>query len=161
MKYEDELDWQTLSNSPNTTMEIIQKYPDKPWNWNFISYNPNTTIEFIEKYQEKPLNWWNISRNPNITMEIIDKYPDKPWDWNFISYNPNTNIEFIEKYPDKPWKRFGIIKHTFAKEKELFYQKYYRIYMATFRLQEYFNRMYDNPKYLFCRARLDKLVSDL
>jgi hypothetical protein len=32
--------------------------------------------------------------------------------------------------------------------------------MATFRLQQYFNRMYDNPKYLFCRTRLDKLFSE-
>jgi hypothetical protein len=32
--------------------------------------------------------------------------------------------------------------------------------MATFKLQQYFNRMYDNPKYLFCRNRLDKLFSE-
>jgi hypothetical protein len=31
--------------------------------------------------------------------------------------------------------------------------------MATLRLQQYFNRMYDDPEYLFCRKRLDKLFS--
>ena len=37
-------------------MEIIEKYPDKPWDWVEISRNPNITIEFIEKYP-KTWNW--------------------------------------------------------------------------------------------------------
>ena len=45
----------------------------------------------------------------------------------------------------------------FSKEKEQFYQKWYRKYMATFRLQQYFNRMYDNPDYVFCRKRLERM----
>ena len=43
--------------------------------------------------------------------------------------------------------------------RELFYEKWYKIYIATFRLQQYFNRMYDNPDYKFCRDRLEKLFS--
>ncbi len=92
-------------------------------------------------------------------MEMIEKYPDKPWDWFYLSYNPNITMEFIEKHQDKPWSYRSISYNKFTKEKELFYQKYYRIYLATFKLQQYFNRMYDNPKYLFCRNRLDKLFS--
>jgi len=70
-------------------------------------------------------------------------------------------MEMIEKYRNTnlAWKE-GISQNKFIKEKELFYHKYYRIYMATFKLQQYFNRMYDNPKYLFCRNRLDKLFSE-
>ena len=67
----------------------------------------------------------------------------------------------IQKNPDKPWNWHLVSQNKFIKEKELFYHKYYRIYMATFKLQQYFNRMYDNPKYLFCRNRLDKLFSDV
>ena len=122
-------------------------------------------MEFIEKHDnsESRLAWkWAfISMNPNINMEMIEKYSDKPWEWNYISQNPNITIEFIEKYPYKLWNWNGISQNKFTKEKELFYHKYYRIYMATFRLQQYFNRMYDNPKYLFCRNRLDKLFSDV
>ena len=44
-------------------MDIIEKYPEKPWKWEWISYNPN------------------------ITMAIIEKYPEKPWKWNLISCN--------------------------------------------------------------------------
>jgi hypothetical protein len=68
-------------------------------------------------------------------MEIIQNNPDKPWNWSYISQN------------------------KFNKEKELFYLKQYRIYLATFRLQQYFNRMYDNPNYLFCRTRLENMFS--
>ena len=113
---------------------FLMKYEDKI-DWNNISYNPNITMEMIENSPEKPWNWSAISQNPNITMEMIENNPDKPWNWNLISYN------------------------KFTKEKELFYKKYYRIYLATFRLQQYFNRMYDNPNYLFCRTRLEKMFS--
>ena len=92
-------------------------------------------------------------------MGVIEKYPDKHWDWNYISMNKNLTMEFIEKYPTKFWSWTAISRNAFTKEKELFYEEYYRIYMATLRLQQYFNRMYDNPKYLFCRKRLDKLFS--
>ena len=34
-------------------MEIIEKYPDKPWSWFGVSKNPNITIEFIEKHIDK------------------------------------------------------------------------------------------------------------
>jgi len=115
----------------------------------------------IEKYPDKPWNWHYISENLNITMEIIEKYPDKSWKWQSTSCNPNITIDMIEKYPDKPLDWHYISRNRFTKEKELFYQKYYRIYMATFKLQQYFNRMYDNPKYLFCRNRLNKLFSEM
>ena len=50
-----------------------------------FSYNPNITMEIVEKYPDKPWNWYRISCNPNITMEIVEKYPDKPWDWYGLS----------------------------------------------------------------------------
>ena len=57
-------------------------------------------MDIIEKYPDKPWNMDGISRNPNITMDIIEKYPDKPWNWEFISCNPNITMEFIENNPD-------------------------------------------------------------
>ena len=156
-KYSHKVDWKNISSNPNITIEIIGNNPDKPWDWVFISANPNITMEIIDNSPDKPWDWWNISQKSNITMEIIENNPDKPWDWNLISINPNITMEFIEKYSDKPWNWTGISINQFTKEKELFYQKYYRIYFATFRLQQYFNRMYDNPDYLFCRKRLEKM----
>ena len=39
-------------STSNITMEIIEKYPDKPWNWRYTG-NPNITIVFIKKYINK------------------------------------------------------------------------------------------------------------
>ncbi len=98
--------------------------------------------------------------NRNITMETIEQHPHKPWDWYWISHNPNITMDFIERHPDKRWNWNWISINEFKKEKELFYEKWYRIYLATFRLQQYFNRMYDNPQYKFCRNRLENLFSE-
>ncbi len=51
-------------------MELVEKYPEKPWNWDGISYNPNITMEFIEKYLNKPWDWEEISANANITLDL-------------------------------------------------------------------------------------------
>ena len=48
MKYEDKLDWDYISQNSNITMEIIEKYPEKPWVWWGISQNPNITIEIVD-----------------------------------------------------------------------------------------------------------------
>ena len=33
------MELERISRNPNITMEIIEKYPDKPWNWPTISMN--------------------------------------------------------------------------------------------------------------------------
>ena len=73
----------------NLTMEILETYPNKPWEWDYISANPNITMEIIEKYPNKPWSWVHISCNPNITMEFIEKYIDKIF-IPFLSYNKFT-----------------------------------------------------------------------
>ena len=141
-----------MSKTTKKRLYHLEKYIQNKWGehyWNFI-------MKF-----ENILDWTWLSLNSNITMNIIEKYPDKPWNWYYMSQNPNITMEIIQKYPDKPRDWLWISLNKFTKEKELFYQKYYRIYMATFILQQYFNRMYDNPKYLFCRNRLDRLFSEM
>jgi len=36
MKYGDKLEWYCLSENPNITIEMIEKYPNKPWDWRYI-----------------------------------------------------------------------------------------------------------------------------
>lgn len=50
--------WDVLSIHQHTTMDIIDNYPDNPWDWGESG----------------------ISSNPSLTIEMIEKYPDKPWD---------------------------------------------------------------------------------
>ena len=35
-------------------MEIIEQHPDKPWDWYAISDNPNLTMEIVERYPDRP-----------------------------------------------------------------------------------------------------------
>ena len=44
-------------------MEIIDNFPENPWDWYGIYYNPNLTIEFIEKHPVNPRVWRDISNN--------------------------------------------------------------------------------------------------
>ena len=48
-------DWYYISQNPNVTMETVKKYHDKSWSWKGLSKNPNvTTMEMVEKYPDKP-----------------------------------------------------------------------------------------------------------
>ena len=139
-----------MSKTIKGRLKNLDKYIQSKWEehyWNFLM-----------KYEDK-LSWDYISNNKNITMQIIENNPKKPWGWYYISINPNITMKFIENNPDKNWDWSYVSLNTFKKEKELFYEKWYRKYMATFRLQQYFNRMYDNPDYKFCRDRIEKLFS--
>jgi hypothetical protein len=84
-------------------MEMVERYPDKPWYWHEISKNPNLTFDFIEKYPDKDWDWTRISRHHNLNMEFVKSHPDKSWNWDYISYNQNLTMEIIQAHPDKPW----------------------------------------------------------
>jgi len=86
-----------LSNSPNLTIDLINKYPNECWDMKKLSLNPNLKISWIEKLKNKEWDWSEngLSSNPSLTLEIINKYQDKPWVWNKngISANPNLQLE--------------------------------------------------------------------
>ena len=100
-----------------------------------LERNLNITMEIIDKYPNKPWDWYEISRNPNITMEFIEKNPNKPWDWEGISRNCNITIEIIEKNIDKI-DFVGLSKNKFTYHNKLV--KKYRRYMNLFYLQKLF-----------------------
>ena len=88
LKYSDKLDWNGISWNPNITMDIIEKYPDKPWNWSNISQNPfNYEKElFIEKRMKKYLAaykiqqyYWKALTNPycRIGLNKVNRDHDK------------------------------------------------------------------------------------
>jgi len=88
LKYSDKLDWMSISSNPNITMDIIEKYPDKPWDWHGISRNPfNYEKElFIEKRMKKYLAaykiqqyYWKALTNPycRIGLNKVNRDHDK------------------------------------------------------------------------------------
>jgi hypothetical protein len=74
-----------ISGLTNYSISVIDGYKPNPNVPN--SYNPNLTMDIIEKYPTKPWRWYTISRNSNITMNFIEKNLDKPWGWDDISSN--------------------------------------------------------------------------
>ncbi len=90
-----------LSENPNLTMEIIQKYFVNfgvfDWDWSFISANPNITMEIIEKYPEEPWDFFTITNNPNITMEMIKKFSLKRRMTPCFS-NSNITFQHVQEY---------------------------------------------------------------
>ena len=104
-------------------MEIIEKYPNKPWDWNSISRNPNITMMMIEKYPNKPWNWECISMNPNLTIEMIEKYPNKNWDWVDISNNPNITYYSITNQSHKPILNNIILNKKYQTNMKILKQK--------------------------------------
>lgn len=153
--------WFCISRKQNLTSEVIKRHPDKPWNWDVLSGNPNITLEIIEQHINKPWNWALLyaTHNGKISIEIINKYTNNKWNDFAIPKHAKT-LEIINAYElhhtglDWNWDWEFISKYeTFAKSKILFYEKWYRKYMAVFRIQQYYNLAIDNPKYKLCRDR--------
>ena len=117
---EEDWEWYYVSENPNVTWNIINKFdkqwfcyqsvsvnvnnnPDYPWNWYGISMNPNITWEIIKNNPDQPWDWRGVSWNPNITFDIFKKNLDKNLDWDGISQNPNLTWKLIDENPQFPW----------------------------------------------------------
>lgn len=88
----------------NDLENLLELFPDKPWNWELLSENPNVTWEFVQRHPEMPWSWVGLSKNPSITWEIIQRSPEKPWVWRGIIENPNTTWDMIQNDLGKcPW----------------------------------------------------------
>jgi hypothetical protein len=116
-KYPDiEWDWYYISQHPNITCDIINENINKPWIWESVSNNPNLTWDFIKQYPDIKWSWCFISQHPNITCDIIKENPDKPWLWGSVSSNPNLTFDFIEENLDKKWSPCCLSTNPFKKE---------------------------------------------
>lgn len=94
--YCDLWSWNQLSQNPNITLDIIDKYPNKPWNLKFVIQNPNMTLEYIEKNIDKPWDWYFISNYKNLTLDFVIKYIHKPWNYGMMMCNVNLTEKLIE-----------------------------------------------------------------
>lgn len=101
-----------ISNSPNIHWEIIEKYPDNPWDWDGLSSHSNITWEIIRQNPDKPWNINNVKHNPNITTEIYDFVCAEPWEYKWVDLcSIHMSSEFISQNIDKPWRFELLSKH--------------------------------------------------
>lgn len=86
------IDWEIEQRlwTKNITWDMVQKYPEAPWDWFIMTANPNITWDIIVENPDKPWVIGHFSANPNLTTQIIDENPDVEWDYYSISANPMT-----------------------------------------------------------------------
>lgn len=98
--------WSHISSRLDVNTDIINTYPELPWDFVSFSKNPNISLAFIKKHLAKFLNnpesIYNISHliDQEILLDNINNY----WNWSELSKNPNITPEFIKKYPQLPWQ---------------------------------------------------------
>ncbi len=105
-------------------LDIVIKYPNKPWDWKKISQNGNLTCsltkESLRELIDKPLDWNYLSGKLQeysktykqyifvLSMDLMMEFPDKPWNYfkltqQFCLSENLGNFKYMRKFPNKPW----------------------------------------------------------
>ena len=95
-------EWDSISNNPNLTIDMISENPLEDWNLHFISYNSNIKMNDILNNVKMPWNWGHYNSNNNIMLNITIKIlldgNDKNWYFNFICDNyKKIEVSYVEE----------------------------------------------------------------
>lgn len=103
-----DINWLALSANPSITLDIIQQYPEHPWNDQYLSMNPNISTNYI-KNEGASRNWSmaHLSANKGITERDIYKN-SLPWDYLNLSTNTNLPAKYVHDNPDHAWNMFSV-----------------------------------------------------
>jgi hypothetical protein len=124
IKNRKHLDWRRLTCNSSITMDIVEAYPELPWDPRYFKHNPNITPEFIIKHPDYE---WDmgmcigkmhhitpefiishpeydlikyISFCANLTPEFVKEHPECEWDWNYLLSRFEITPEFIEEFKE-------------------------------------------------------------
>lgn len=75
-------DW--IEASQNVSLDIINKYPDKPWNKSYLSKNNNMTIDYVLEHPEIDWSFRDLSIFNQITLQDVLDHWELPWDLLFV-----------------------------------------------------------------------------
>ena len=73
-----------------------------------------------------------------------------------ISKNPNITFDNIKDNLDLPWIWKNICKNKFKKEKELFFEKEYKKYLAVYKIQNWWKHITMSPYYAIGRKFINR-----
>jgi hypothetical protein len=113
-QYDLENYWRYISRHKYLTWDIIEQYPDKPWNWDRISQNTNIKWSDIKNNLNNHFHKWNweyLSNRIDLDLEYVIDDMDNPWDWHQISSNKILTWDLVNKNLDKPWNWYYISQH--------------------------------------------------
>ena len=127
--------WESMSQNPNITTDLLLMNQDKSWQWALLTDNAAISIDFIEAHKSMPWDWiiFQVSKmtisfyekyryinflpklnimslNPNM-IELISSNPEWEWDWEKVSYNPGLKFSLVESFPEKPWDWYNLSQH--------------------------------------------------
>lgn len=68
-----------IGRKPNQLLQLLEMFPDKPWDWSTLSHNPNVTMEWIMTHPPSlgstnfscDWEWARVCENPNLTMNFL------------------------------------------------------------------------------------------
>ena len=176
------LNWnyECLSANPNITFEIIQKNTNYSWSWKHFSYNPNFKLEYILRLPKVNWDWEYISENC-LTPVFFKKHPDFPYcynsiqmnqlfsfqnviehpiifpNMNYLSLNPAIKLQDIRENRGYTWDWFWLSGSYFNFDKDAFFLKKARQWMAAYKIQQWFYAIKHNPKLKYGRKHINKL----
>lgn len=180
MYLEKSWDWKVVSKSPSIRPDEMLAHPELPWDWKGASSNPNMTLDWLLANKEsKPLCWCRLSQNAAISVDDMLATPflpwvyvsmarhpnvsiprhlaphlDKPWDFEFnkkgLSRNPSMTIRALWQMTGKPLDAWELSKNPFLGEHERIQPLAARMWMACFRIQQWWRKGQAS------RKRLDK-----
>lgn len=100
-------------NSVSALILLIILSKDQEWSY---SRNSHLTLDLIDKYSDKPWDWEGISENSAITMDMIENNPQRPWVWKHVVRNPNLSLKMIKKimklFPNEKWAKNAIFDNN-------------------------------------------------
>ncbi len=108
--------WDSISENPNITWDIVKTHPRGKWNYKKLSCNPYITWDIVKEdlssSNPKPWDFSYLSKNPNITWDIVKEdlssSNPKPWNFFYLSQNPNITWKIIKEELDSSnpiWNR--------------------------------------------------------
>ncbi len=172
--------WFHISSNSSITLNMIKENPNLHWDKMGLLYNYNITSDFImyngfidfidvlpylqhihdininilTSFSELNFNSDVISNSRYIYMEDVENNILN-WSWESLSNNINLTFDIINKNLDKQWNFISISYNSFQEYKKKFFEKFYREYMACYKIQQYYYRALTDINYKLCHIKLN------
>jgi hypothetical protein len=90
--------WSVFSESLYFRWEWVYELPNKSWDWCMLS--DSATIDILERFQDKPWNWFKLTLSENIPVKDMIDHPYFPWKINdlLFTYIDDEEIRFLRFY---------------------------------------------------------------
>ena len=116
--------WYNLSYEFNWNEQLLEKYQDK-LDWESVSRSSNIhwTVPMLEKFRHK-IDWKELSgtcQKSILCLEVVEKF-ENYWDWTVLSGNNYLPMATVEKMADRiVWKE--AVNSYRSSDEDVFYEQ--------------------------------------